>query len=385
MFNLKQRPHYFSYHLNREVSEIYWHSFLHGLALSLVLIFEPIYLYSLGFGLVKIMQFYAEVYILYIIFVSFGAKFASRFGYKHSIFVSNIFYVIYWVVLFSVKSHPALFWLAPLFFALQKSWFWPAYDADVALNAVKKQRGREVGALFSLIQVSFILGPLLGGLISAQFGFLALFISAAALMILSTYPLFTSREIYSSHSFQLARLWQIFKKYRVNFFGYWGYAEDLMLMSLWPIYMFIVIPDYFKLGAISTIATLVGTVLMLYIGRLADRREKRKILSWASVVYAVTWVFRFLVRDLGSVVAFDALTKANKDAVDVPLVSLTFENAAQGDSDHAIAYSVFYEMSLSVGKILTALAAILILANTGNIFLVFALVGVMTMLYGLLK
>ena len=127
----------------------------------MVFIFEPIYLYTLGYSLVEIMWFYVQVYVWYALLVSFGAKFAGRYGYKHSIFVSNLFYIAYWLVFFSVKAHPVLFFAAPIFFALQKSWFWPAYNADVALSALKVQVGREVGMLFTLVQVGFVIGPFL--------------------------------------------------------------------------------------------------------------------------------------------------------------------------------------------------------------------------------
>lgn len=389
MFNIKHWPHYFSYRLNHEVREVYWHGLLNSIALSLVFIFEPIYLYSLGYSLTEIMWFYAQVYLWYMILISFGAKFASRFGYKHSIFVSNICYVAYWFVLLLLRANPVLFFVAPVLFALQKSWFWPAYDADIALSSVKKQRGREMGALFSLIQISFIAGPFFGGLISDKFGFVPLFIAASFLMLFSAYPLFGSPEVYSRHRFRFKNLLEIIRKRPANFFGYWGYAEDLMLMSLWPIYIFIVVPNFFSVGLVSTIATVIGTMLMLYIGRLTDRSDKRKIIRVSSVFYGLTWFVRFFGQGVGSVLALDTATKAGKDILSVPMTALTYERASekkgQKKADYAIAYSVFYEFSLSVGKFLTALAAIAILSSGGSMFTIFALVGVLTMFYGLLK
>lgn len=364
---------------------MYWHGILNSVALSLVFIFEPIYLYSLGYSLTNIMWFYAMVYSWYAVLISFGAKFASRYGYKHSIFVSNIFYVAYWLTLSLLRASPVLFFAAPVLFALQKSWFWPAYDADIALSSVKKQRGREMGMLFSLIQISFIAGPFLGGFISNEFGFTILFIIASILMLFSAYPLFGSPEMYSRHQFKFKNLLYIIRNRTSNFFGYWGYAEDLMLMSLWPIYIFITVPNFFSVGLISTIATVIGTMLMLYVGRLTDRADKRKIIRLSSVFYGLTWFVRFLGRGLGSVLALDAATKAGKDILSVPMTALTYERAGEKKADYAIAYSVFYEFSLSVGKILTALAAIAILSSGGSIFVVFALVGVLTMLYGLLR
>ncbi|MDP3993947.1 MAG: MFS transporter [bacterium] len=377
--------HYFTYRLNQEAREVYWHSFLNSVALSLVFIFEPIFLYTRGYQLTQIMWFYVQVYVWYAILISVGAKFASHYGYKHSIFLSNIFYVVYWILLLSIQNHPSLFYLAPVFFALQKSWFWPAYDADIALSSPPIQRGREIGALFSIIQLGLIIGPFVGGFISDSFGFAALFVAASVLMLFSAYPLFKSPDIHARHSFRLKNLWAVFKAHKINFFGYWGYAEDLMVMSLWPIFIFIAVSDFFEVGVISTIGAVIGTMIMLYIGKLTDRTDKRKLIRLSSLFYGVTWLFRFLSHGTVSVLGFDALTKAGKDTLNVPMVSLTFDHAAKRGPDYAIAYSVFYEFSLSIGKIVTALLAIAILGAGLSIFWVFAMAGILTMLYGLLK
>ncbi|OGE76749.1 MAG: hypothetical protein A3K05_03510 [Candidatus Doudnabacteria bacterium RIFCSPHIGHO2_01_48_18] len=371
------------------MEEVYWYTAIHSLALSMVFIFEPIYLYSIGYSIMDILWFFVQVYVWYAILVSFGAEFASRFGYKRSIFVANFFYVVYWFGLFSLKDFPHLWYMVPLLLALQKSFFWPAYDADVALNSKNRQRGREVGMLFSLVQVVFIVGPFLGGFIAHTFGFLWLFCVSAVLMLASAYPLFRSPEIYSKHDFKIKTLWKVIKERETNFFGYWGYAEDLMVMSLWPIFMFIVIPNYRDIGAISMIAGGLGTMLMLYVGQLADKTNKRRLILTSSIFYGITWIFRFLGTTVPAVLAFEVLTKGAKDVLNVPMNSLTFERAAEKDPDYAIAYSVFYEFSLSIGKIITASVGIIILSLVANeitgLFLIFAFAGILTTFYGLLR
>jgi len=381
--------HYFTSQPSREVEEVYWHTAIHSLALSMVFIFEPIYLYTLGYSLAEILWFYVQVYVCYALLVSVGAKFASRFGYKHAIFVANIFYVGYWFTLFYVRDYAGLLPVAALLFALQKSFFWPAYDADVALNSKQRQRGREVGVLFALIQIVFVAGPFLGGYVAHHFGFWWLFAAAAILMIFSAYPLFRSPEIYSRHHFKIRTLWQVIKERQTNFFGYWGYAEDLMVMSLWPIYIYIVVTDFQSVGVFSTIAAGLGTMLMLYAGKLADKMNKRAMILGTSMFYGVTWIIRFVATTAPIVLLFDVLTKGAKDSLNVPMNALTFERAAERDPDYAIAYSVFYEFSLSIGKIITAASGIIILALVSSemtgLFLIFALAGVLTTFYSFLR
>ena len=158
-----------------------------------------------------------------------------------------------------------------------------------------------------------------------------------------------------------------------------------MVMSLWPIYVFLIVPNIFGVGLVTTIATVIGTMLMLYVGRIADKFDKRKLIQITSVFYAFTWLFRFLAKSVPSVLVIDSAHKAGKDITSVPILALTFGRAGSKGPDYAIAYSVFYEFSLSIGKIVTALLVIWMLSAGLSIYLVFALVGLLTLLYGLLK
>lgn len=379
------RPHYFSHTINKEVKEIFWQAFISNLALSITTLFEPIFLYQLGYSLKDILWFYCLVYIGYAVFVFLGAKVISKIGYKHAMLLSNFMYVLYWVLLYQVKYHPMLFMVAPFIFALQKSLFWPAYHADIACNSGKDQQGREVSMLFSLVQVASIAGPLLGGLVSGYLGFHALFFISSVLMVASAYPLFRSSEIYTKHAFHFRTFWTILKERWTNFFGYWGYAEDLMIMSLWPVYVFLAVPALMDVGALVTVASLIAIVIMLYVGKVVDEKKKTHLMQGSAVFYGLTWIIRQFAIGFPAVFAFDALTRTGKALVSVPMMAITYRIAGESTPDHAVAYGVFHEFSLSVGKVVMALIGIWILAETQNIYYVFILAGAMTMLYGVLK
>jgi MFS family permease len=377
--------HYFSTKINREFKELYWFAAINALALGLTFIFEPIYLYTLDYSLTQILWYYVMVYFAYSIVIFPCAKIASRIGYKHSIFLASIMFILYWITLYSIAHFSFLFFVAPLLFALQKSFFWPAYNADVALASTKEQRGREVGSLFSLTEVFFIVGPLIGGIISATLGFGALFAIAAVLIVAAVIPLFRTPDIYPEHRFSVESFEELFKARTRNFFAYWGYAEDLMVQSLWPLFIFITIPFFVGVGTVATFASLIAAMIMLYMGRRTDFGDKKLAVKISSVAYGITWIFRFLASGIAGVMIFDVLTKTGRAFVRIPELSLTYDLASRKGPSGAIVYTVFYELSLSAGKVVTALAGIAILTLTSNIFYVFALAGLLTMLYSLLN
>jgi len=384
MFLSIPHPRYFSYKPNREVKQIYWFTMLNGLGLSLAYIFEPIYLYHVGFRLTAIMWFYVQVYCWYCVLIMFGAKFAQKFGLKHTILIGNCFYLLYWTGLFLIGKHPFLFVITPLIFAIQKSFLWPAFDTLASLASNHSERGRQVGIIMVLSDLAFIVGPFFGGLISQNFGFYYLFLAAGVMTILSCIPLFFTKEIKFSDSFQIRKLLKFVLENPRNFFGYFGFAEDLMLMSLWPILMYIILHQFFGVGLVTTFASLVACMLMLYIGKIADYSKKSKLVGEISFFYALTWFFRFVAVDVVSVLIFDTLTKIGKGLMVIPMESLTFEIARQKSGSFTLLYATFFEFSLSFGKIITALASILILHLTNNIYLVFIFVGFLTLFYSFL-
>ena len=162
-------------------------------------------------------------------------------------------------------------------------------------------------------------------------------------------------------------------------------AEDLMLMTLWPIFVYVTLQGIFGLGLATTVASIVATVIMLYVGKLLDRKSKSEMLQLSAVFYGLTWLFRFAGTKIWSIVALDSLGRTGKGMTAVSMSALTLELAGRKGADAAIAYSVFYEFSLSIGKIVTAFTAIAILIWGGELNHVFILTGILTMCYGLLR
>ena len=111
------------HHMKRQVKELFIFTTLINLALALVMIFEPIYLYQIGYSLNDIMLFYLIVYALYFFIIPLGAKFARRYGYEIAMLIGSIFFIIFYVSLFFIAKYPILFYITPFIFAVQKMFY----------------------------------------------------------------------------------------------------------------------------------------------------------------------------------------------------------------------------------------------------------------------
>lgn len=378
-------PHYFSKHPTRGLVELYWSVGMMDFGLAAVVIFEPIFLFVLGYSLSQIMLFYAAVYLLYILLLPLGGRIIGKIGYEHSIFYSQFFLIAYYIALFAISKYGFFIFVAPVFFAIQKSLYWPSYHADFAVFCQDKQRSREVGGKETISMAMYILGPIAGGFILEKAGFGILFLAASFLFVLSVIPLFRIKEIHDTADFQYKEVFKKMfdKEHRRNFLAYLGFGEELIVLTLWPIFIYTVIKDYLEIGSLVALATLATAILALYLGKICDTYKKESILKTGSFLYAISWITRGFMRNAWQIFSIDTLSRFSKEMLFVPLVAQTYENAKKMGP---LEYAVFFEQSLAVGKFLTALLLFFILQYiVSSWILVFAIAGILTFLYTLLR
>ena len=387
-------PHYFSKHPSRELRDLYISVGMMDFALASIIIFEPIYLYTLGYTIQHIMLFYAAIYGLYILLIPFGGKIAARFGFDHSIFYSNFFIVGYYLCLFVLDILPFLIFIAPVFLAIQKSLYWPAYHADFILFSQDKQRGRELSGVEVLSSIVYIIGPFFAGVVLEIFNFHVLFIIISILLIISAIPLLSIKEIHDRHHFSYFKTFKnlLIKKHLRNFFAHLGFGEELIVLTIWPIFIYIMIKDYLEIGSIIALTTFLTTIVVLYIGRTCDKINKKKLLNIGTFFYSIVWFlrlsaisfWRILGRSAAFVFSIDTASRVSKETLFIPLVSITYDNAKK---ENPLAYVVFFEQALAIGKFLTGILIYsLIFLMPDRIFTIaFIVGGLVSLLYLFLK
>jgi MFS family permease len=384
MFHITRyiHPGYLSHGLRREIKEMYWAKALSDFALAAVMLFEPIFLYALGYSLKEVIIFFLIVYGLYLFLMPLGAKVAARMGYEHSILYSSFFMILYWAFLFGIEAYPAFYYIAPFALAINKSLYWPAFHADMARFSSADQRGRENSGMYALISLIFIIGPFFGGYIATKFGFIWLFFAVAALMILSNIPLFTTLEKFVPKPYNFSDTWDMYKKFPKQMLGYWGFGEELTQLVLWPIFIYMTVPDFFKFGAIISISTLIATVMMLYVGVLTDQRSKPLLIRYFSVFNALFWIIRPFFLSLTGILSTNTLGTISKHSLIIPITTFTYDKA---NETHIMPYVVFFEQNLVIGKIIFMLLVLLLLSLTANFFYIFLLSAIFSLLFVNLK
>lgn len=375
-------PHYFVSKIRKEIEHLYAATAIGNLSQAIIGLFEPIFLYHvLGLSIVEVLLFIGTVYALYFFFIPLGAKIASRYGYAHSIFFSIPFQILFWFSLVGSQYHIEYLYVAPILFAIQKSLFWPAWHSTMARFANGKQVGREFSVMYAIMSLMQILGPLIGGFLSMFLGVTSIFIVGSIIYLCSAIPLFWSKEIFVPHMYQYSDTWKLIKKYPARFMGYLGFGEELLVMTIWPIFIFIIIGNYQDVGALVTVATLIATGLSLIIGIYSDQHSKRTILRIGGFFYILSWLARIpVISGFGAFIT-DSISRTAKTLVFIPLSAMTYERA---ETSHILPYIVGFEQTLTLGKVLAAVLGIIVFAATGSFVAIFILAAIFSILFFLI-
>lgn len=360
---------------------MYWSVGMMDLGIAAVILFEPIFLFTLGYSLQRIMFFYILVYGLYILLLPLLGRLVGKLGYEHSIFYSQFFLIAYYISLFAITQWSCFFYIAPVAYAIQKCLYWPAYHADMAIFSTDKQRGREVGGLETLSIIAYVIGPLIGGIVLKLTGFGVLFAIASALFIFSALPLLRIREIHSRQKFTYGEVFKklIDKEHRRNFFAFLGFGEELIAATVWPIFIYIILKDYLEIGSLIAGATLITSLLVLYLGKISDRYSKHGILRVGSIIYFLNWLVRGFASRAWHILSLDAVSRMSKEMIWVPMTAMIYDT---GKRIGPLAHAVFFEQSLAIGKLLAACLVLIIVSILPSPWTaIFILAGLFSLLY----
>lgn len=383
---LSYLSHFFPRHASVQLRELYLTFGLLDLATAAVSIFEPIYLFRLGYSVPAILSFFLAIYALYFAVLPLGGKFALRYGYAKSIFMGSFFLVAYYLSLLGLAHSVVFFLTAVPALAVQKMLYWLGFHAEFARYGDDHEEAREV-SVREVIDVGVsVVGPLFGGLLLYLSNFATLFVVVSLLILLSNIPILLQPEIFAPAPFPYLDAYRrlLAPEYRRMVFSFFGYGEELIVTLLWPLYMYSFLNDLFSLGSLVAGTTLLTATVVLYVGRLVDYSDKRTVLKASSLGYAAVWVMRLFVGTIAGVFAVDALSRLLKRILEVPQLSLLYAHARE--DHHIMRHAVLFEMSVVIGKIAAMVLAIgwLVFAPTVAWPAIFIMAAIFTLLYPLL-
>ncbi len=374
---------FFPQHMNQQMREFYASSAIFDFGVAMVSIFEPIYLWSIGWRLPSIIMFYMAAYVFYFLVAPLGASFARSRGYEHSIALSTPFLVLYFLALYAVPRGMIFAVLSAIAFGVFRMFYWPGARSIMARYSSDDESGRTLSWLNALSVAAAVLGPIVGGLVLQSFGFAVLFMIVSAIVLLSNVPMLITPEKFEPHTLDYREAYTriLEPQFRKTIIAHFGYGEEFIADFLWPIFIVILIPSYVGIGAVATIGGILAIVAIIVIGKMTDEHHRHPILHAGVFMTSISWILRIAVVNPLGIVVGQSIYRVSRLIIQVPFLTIANRKAR----DYSVMKSsLLYEMGVVIGKVLTATGALLILyffPNNWTAIFIFA--AVLTFFYGL--
>ncbi len=361
---------------NRELNELYVSIAIRRFAVSMILIFIPIYLLNLGYSLSQIFFFFIVISISHAIFTIPAGKISSKFGLKHAMLFSIPLLIVFYALLYTLDTYNWPLTLLAVIFGIKHALFWVAYHVDFAKFSKKKHRGKEVSFVRILTSLVTVIGPLVGGLILAVFGFHILLVIVSLLLFASAIPLFISSDIHErAISFSIKR---IFTEHKLrDAVSFIGHGIDFSVGNVvWPIFLFFFVLDSFVgIGLATTLALLFSLLSALVVRKFSEIKRKQ-MLRIGSLINSLVWFIKTFVRTGLEVFLLESLHGISRSMNYVPFEAIGYDKANRGN---IVEYAMFREIMVHIGHIIlftimifvADLALGLLMGGGGSLFYLF--------------
>lgn len=328
-----------------ELSELYTSQLLRSLAISLMGLFTPIYLYSLGYDIKSLIVFQICWFVLRPFMDIISGFMVAKIGPKHTMLFSSFIHIVYLSLLLTL---PDFHW--PLFIpALFGSTAYSLHLLAVQVNFSKIKHtnhgGKELGYMVIVERIGGVIGPLVGGFIANYYDPRYTVGLAMIVLIIAVIPLFLSSEPVQTNQHITFRGLPIKRRKFDYISAIPATLENTISIIVWPMYIgiFVLHTNVFvKLGAIAALSTLSSIVLSRSIGGLIDKRKGGKLLKVGVGLNALVHLSRpFVSTPLGAAmvnVANEPITAAYR----MPYIKGLFDAA-----DNLPGYRIAYLASIS--------------------------------------
>jgi MFS family permease len=351
---------YLLFFLKKESDRFFVSMAIRGFGFGMISIFVPIYIYQYFNSLPLCFLFFAGVYGLYGLLSPLGGIAMMKFGMKKAILISHILYWGFFVCLLFFDVSWIFIPVSIILNSFARAFFWPAYHVNFLRVSETVKMGKEVGKLNFITAAPGILAPVVGGAIITIFGYPTLFVAVLCVLFSSAIPLFLSKEVRTVYSDSyLGAYKRIFKKenryYNLAFIA--NGIETVINLNLWPLFLITMAVGYLAIGGITTVALGASLLFALYMGRITDRMDRKKLLTIGSILTSGAWIGKFFVINPASAFVAQSFYQLSRTSATIPYQTVLYEKTkrrGEGIDEFIVYRNIVITMSRAVFFVILA-------------------------------
>jgi MFS family permease len=382
--------HYFKHKISLDFIHLMEGELTNRLAVGLLSIFLPIYLYLLlDQDLKKVILYQLAITVCYFSSVLFFSRFFNNIGFTRSLGISVFLGATYYLIFFllDVTGHIWLLGFTAAFLVLRAFFRWTPYHTLFSTLTDKLERGKEVGALEAFTSLIGLFAPFLAGIVISYWGYKPLFL-LGIVIFLASYIFYSqlpkSKNRFSWSTREIWRNLWAKKNHRARWAFFSEGFEAVFGLIVWPIFIFELLDgNFFQVGALATLISLATMLLQFFAGRLVDEKKSKKgLLKAGSLAYSIIWVFKIFIATAFQIFIVDTLHSFSKIFLRIPFGVLTYDFFEE-KKDLLDEYVTLRELSIGMGK-MTAYLLVIGLSFLVSLNWLFILAALASMMLNLL-
>jgi len=339
-------------HLKDKLGLLYLHLVIQAFAISLVSIFVPIYLLTIGFTLSEVFIYLFIEWTLFGLFAPLYGKVIHKIGLKGVILFRTPFYILGLILLFLLDTNIQLrtfYLIIPIILGSSGALYTLSITSLFAKYIGKSDHSVKTAKLLSYPKMFAIASPTIGAFIAAIMGFPFLLSLVAVLLFLSVIPIFLIKERISHPKFNLNIFREIKLEFRefifLNSYG----LKGLIFFLILPISIYLYSENIMSLGIIVTSISLISAIFTIYLGKLANRHGLIKIIKIGAIATFILLISigYFIKNDIIYYLSF--VSGFINIMINLPYETHLYERSREHKSP--LEFLVFKEFSLFFGRI----------------------------------
>lgn len=366
IYRLLERRHYWRHVSFSEVAELYISRTLRMLAVSLVNIFVAVYLYQNGYRLTFIMLYFAAYFAIKAALTIPFAYLIAAIGPKHAALFSNLAYVPALLILALLPGYGlgALAGFA-LFQAISVGLYDVSYLVNFSKVRVSEHTGKELGYMYILERLAAGLSPVIGGLTAFWLGPQAALIIASVVFAAAALPLLSTPEPVTRHQ-KITYRGVPWRRIVPNLRAEIGVGFDFIMSGTgWSLFLALAVFSetsnavYAKLGLLTSVTVIVSIAAATIYGRIIDRRSGRPLLMVSTSLDALTHLMRPMISTPVGAVLTNILNEIATTGYTMPFTKGLFD-AADRLPGYRIVYMSLMSLAATAGALLCVLSVALL-------------------------
>jgi hypothetical protein len=353
------RRHFWRYATFSEVAELYASTLLRKLAINIASAFMSVFLYQIGYSLLFIASFWMAYYLVKLLTVVPAAQYASKFGPKHGILLSNLLYIPAMAIFTFVPEWgiPAIV-ATGLLQCTSATLYSLCYAIDFSKVKNVEHAGKEIAYMNMIEKLATGLSPFVGGILAFAMGPESTMWAAAGLFAVAALPLFHTGEPPKSRQKLVFRGFPWRMTWR-SLVANTGVGFDFVTSgTVWTLYIAVIVIGtgsnevYAKMGALLSVVIIAAIAASYAYGKLIDNKRGGELLKISIVANALVHMTRPLVGNLGIAAAVNVANEAATTGYMMAFTRGMFDTA--DISGHRITYLACMELTASFGAALAA-------------------------------